>query len=570
MLIEVYTETHQNFCRTNYMKKFEDLENFFSYSIIILNKDKAELLKKCIEHIRNGCKSERYEIIIGDTGSTDSETLNYYNEIKNYCKIIYLQSYNFSKNNNYLARLAQNNILLFLNNDVFVPEDFLSRLGKYFIFPKVGIVGCKLLFENQKIQHAGIEFVKEGPYKYLGFHPYRMEDSNIAETNLVKEMPAVTGACFMIEKHLFFQLGGFDEDYKSECQDTDLCLKAHKSGYKIIYSGETQAVRLENATRPKGDENWNDRKNFISRWKSLIESFLLLNRQSQEFVPRVLFIRERERGDVLATSAVIREFKKKFSSSEIYFYTKYKDLLKNNINIDKIVDYINHSEYDCVIDLTYEIGNWEEEDTWLKTLFKCAGFRKEEIDFNMQFPEFFIVRDKNFERTLPEKYIIVAPNAGWPQREWSYEKWEELVNLLKNNLGIDACQVGARSEKLIPGCKDFRGINFNQLGILTSMASFFIGVDSFPMHMAHALLPQKRNMIILTCPTSKNHVFLGEATEIRDESCEPCRKRFGEGLEVLQCKNPKIREISVRKVYDSIIKLLDLNRMKGFNNKEKC
>jgi len=544
-------------CKTNYLKTFEDVEKFYSYSIIVLNKDNPHLIKKCVDHIIMGGNTEKYEIIVGDTGSTDPETLAYYKKIKDICKIVYLPFYNFSKNNNELARLANNRILIFLNNDVFVPEKFLSNLGKFLIFPRVGIVGCKLLFEDGKIQHAGIEFVSEGPYKYLGYHPYRGKENNILETNAVRIVPAVTGSCLMIEKALFLKVGGFDENYQAECQDTDLCLNIQILGYHVLctYTGETEAFHIENATRIKGEENRTDRRRFVETWKEYIgKTYLFPEFQSRTFNPKVLFIRERERGDVLASTAVIKEFRKRYPTAEIHFKTRYPDLLKNNKHIDILVDSFYRMQYDCIVDLTYEIGNWE--GTWLETFFKCVGFRKSDINPQIQYPNFNIESDEEFRKTIPPKYIVLAPNAGWPQREWLYENFVELVKLIKKDLQIQVVQVGGEADRYVDGCIDFRGIFLNRLGILMSKASLFIGVDSFPMHMALAILPDKKNIIILTCPTSKSHVFMGEATEIRDNSCMPCRERFGEGLTVLRCQNPKLKAVPVDKVFVAVKQLL--------------
>jgi|GEM_PF-1358813 len=553
--LQLQAKPAKPYAKTNFLKNFEDIEDFFGVSVLILNRDKPDLIRRAVECLTRAGTVGNYEIIIGDTGSTDPRTRDYYEQIKDQVRVVFLGSYHFSKNNNELARLAQKRVLLFLNNDVFVGDKFFANLLKYLIFPKVGIVGCRLLFENGNLQHGGIEFVSEGFYKYLGYHPHRNEDGNSSEIRDAKWVPAVTGACLLIEKELFFRAGGFDEAYQAECQDVDLCLKVFRLGYQTLYAGDVEAMHLENATRVKGEENWDDRNKFINRWESHIqENFFSLKRQSLPFAPKILFIRERERGDVLASTAVIREFKKKFLSSHIYFKTKYKELLSHNKFVEGFVNAVNHNEYDCVIDLTYEIGNWE--DTFLKTLFRCAGFRRNEIKVEMQYPVFHHISDNKFENELPLNFVVIAPNGGWPQKEWLYQNWVELVKRLKEEMEIPVVQVGGDNDEHVAGAIDFRSIPFNQLGILISRAIFFIGVDSFPMHMALALLPNKKNMIVLTCPTSSEYTFMGEATEIRDDSCGPCRTKIGEGIEVLRCKKQRIKEIPLNKVFELTKKLL--------------
>jgi ADP-heptose:LPS heptosyltransferase len=174
----------------------------------------------------------------------------------------------------------------------------------------------------------------------------------------------------------------------------------------------------------------------------------------------------------------------------------------------------------------------------------------------MQYPDFNITSDKYFSAALPQNFIVVAPNAGWPQREWPSDKWVEFAKLVAAGIHMPIVQVGGPDDKPIAGCIDYRGISFNQLGLLMTRASAFVGCDSFPMHMAHALLPQKSNMIIITCATSAENFPIGRATEIREESCLACRKYFGEGTEVLKCKDPHIKMVQAERVYNELNRLL--------------
>ena len=78
-----------------------------------------------------------------------------------------------------------------------------------------------------------------------------------------------------MRRQLFDQLGGFSESYSAECQDIDLCLRAHRLGYATRVENLGQVVHLENATRPKGEENWSDRRLFMRRWSSYLEAHFL-------------------------------------------------------------------------------------------------------------------------------------------------------------------------------------------------------------------------------------------------------------------------------------------------------
>ena len=82
----------------------------------------------------------------------------------------------------------------------------------------------------------------------------------------------MTGAFLMIDSDLFARVGGFDEEYEAECQDIDLCLRVRRLGVKCRVLDAGRLVHIENATRPKGEENWSDRALFLRRWSSYIET----------------------------------------------------------------------------------------------------------------------------------------------------------------------------------------------------------------------------------------------------------------------------------------------------------
>ena len=76
----------------------------------------------------------------------------------------------------------------------------------------------------------------------------------------------------MVRSGLFAQVGGFDEAYQAECQDVDLCLRLKRLGYDIQIGDFGRLVHLENATRPTGEENWEDRSLYMRRWSGFVST----------------------------------------------------------------------------------------------------------------------------------------------------------------------------------------------------------------------------------------------------------------------------------------------------------
>jgi GT2 family glycosyltransferase len=76
----------------------------------------------------------------------------------------------------------------------------------------------------------------------------------------------------MTRRSLFRRLGGFDPLYAAECQDIALCLEAYRLGSTAACAHLGPIVHIENATRPKGEENWSDRQRFLRKYGALIRS----------------------------------------------------------------------------------------------------------------------------------------------------------------------------------------------------------------------------------------------------------------------------------------------------------
>jgi len=234
-------------------------------SVIILNKDKPELITKCVKLLNDHIKQDNYEILIGDTGSTNEETLKFYKECSENINVIDAGEYQFSKNNNFVVKQAKYNKVLFLNNDVFINSDIIEKMSKL-LKQKNAIVGTKLLYEDGTIQHGGVEMViskERNPNEwYLPEHMY-VKSKNFEKENEIVD--CVTGACLMMPTMLFLEYNGFDEKYGKVFQDVDLCLKMKRLGYTCVCCNEIWSTHLESATRDP-EINTEDYNLMTSRW----------------------------------------------------------------------------------------------------------------------------------------------------------------------------------------------------------------------------------------------------------------------------------------------------------------
>ena len=241
-------------------------------SIIIPTKNNFIILKRCIDSIEKNTNYKNKEIIIVDNSSTDNATKKYYSSLSH--KIItYSENFNFSKMNNLAVQSSSGQLLLFLNDDTKVLDSFwLDELVSITMQKDVGVVGPKLIFSDNTIQHAGVVFLKTGS----GFHPLmkQLENSNGYHNvlNSMRDYSAVTGACLMIKKEIFDKVGTFDNSFDVYYGDADLCLQVVNMGYRVIYTPFTKLLHEGSFTITKNNASHFDIENhlkFIKKWPYL-------------------------------------------------------------------------------------------------------------------------------------------------------------------------------------------------------------------------------------------------------------------------------------------------------------
>jgi O-antigen biosynthesis protein len=249
-------------------------------SIIIPNRDHVEDLSKCITSIVGKSTYENIEIIVVENGSISDETFKYYDQLESKSdqeklnlkipiKVIdFAGEFNYSAINNYAVECASSQVLLFLNNDTeVISSDWLERKLEHVQRSEVGAVGAKLYYPNYRIQHAGVILRNYGAgHAYLNFH--RKCPGSFGRLQLIQNFSAVTGACMMVRREVFDEVGGFDENFKLSYGDVDLCLKLRKLGYSIIWTPYAELYHHESKTR--GYENTTEKKKRLdNEWKQI-------------------------------------------------------------------------------------------------------------------------------------------------------------------------------------------------------------------------------------------------------------------------------------------------------------
>ncbi|HIZ59414.1 MAG TPA: glycosyltransferase family 2 protein [Candidatus Dorea faecipullorum] len=224
-------------------------------SIIIPNKDEVESLDKCLQSIEKSTY-KNYEIIVVENNSVKDETFAYYKKIEaKGVKVVYWEKgFNYSAINNYGASYAKGDYLLLLNNDVeVITPDWLEEMLGNCQRKEVGIVGVKLYYPDDTVQHAGIIVGIGGvagnifvglPRRYTGyFH----------KASVQQDLSAVTAACMMVKRSVYEAVKGLDEKLQVAFNDVDFCLRVRKAGYLVVYNPYAELYHYESKTRGPED-----------------------------------------------------------------------------------------------------------------------------------------------------------------------------------------------------------------------------------------------------------------------------------------------------------------------------
>ena len=237
-------------------------------SIIIPNKDHVDMLDKCLRSIQKS-SYRNYEVIIVENNSVEEATFDYYKKvISDRIRVVYWEGiFNYSAINNFGAKAAQGEYLLLLNNDVeVITENWLEELLSNCQRPDVGIVGAKLYYPDDTVQHAGIIIGIGGvagnvfvglPRKFTGyFH----------KASIQQDLSAVTAACMMVKRSVYEEMGGLEEKLQVAFNDVDFCLRVRKAGYLVVFDPYVELYHYESKTR--GAENTKEK---VRRFQTEIE-----------------------------------------------------------------------------------------------------------------------------------------------------------------------------------------------------------------------------------------------------------------------------------------------------------
>ena len=224
-------------------------------SILVPTGGRVDRLEEAVESVFAETDYANYEIVVIDNSSDErtSELIERHAAAGRPIRRLDCQGeeFNFARLCNSASRAADGDLLLFLNDDVtIITPHWLTSMVEHGRRDQIGAVGARLLFPDRQIQHAGVVLGVFGTagHCFKGIDADEQHYGDLPE--LVRNCLAVTGACLLVDRERFWEVGGFDEEnLPIAFQDVDFCLKLHEAGYRNIYTPHAELYHHEASSK---------------------------------------------------------------------------------------------------------------------------------------------------------------------------------------------------------------------------------------------------------------------------------------------------------------------------------
>lgn len=504
-----------------------------SVTIIIPTKDNLEILRTCIDSlIFNTDYQGELEVIIVDNFSKKIETFEYYKAIKNLnapfrLVVMYDKGeFNYSRLNNMAVSQASGDIIVFLNNDVkTINKNWLKRMVSIATREDVGVVGAKLLYDNNTVQHVGVTLGIYG----IASHPFRgiPSDQNIyfGFPNLLREVSSVTAACMGVKKSLFLKVGGFDETlFPISYNDVDLSLKLLALGYKNIFDPMIRLYHFESRSRGADDslakimQHRRASKNMILKYGSLLKNDyyyspnLSLENENFEisFPPRIAkpwrnwieFLVPFHRGDVLLAAQVAEYAHNIGIPLRLHVSSELKNIvtdLNPSYKVETVACGLPNAEntsayYEVAKKLVQSRLDFSGKFACVHgdVDFKTNGLNiVEKMLHELELPIDSLLNNirpypsKKQSLSVNRKTLLLHPVGGWDLKSMPEQFVDKLVNYFNLN-GYDVVQIGGEKDKIFASCNAniLKNYSLTDWVPLFESAAAVLCVDSWISHFA--------------------------------------------------------------------------------------
>jgi GT2 family glycosyltransferase/glycosyltransferase involved in cell wall biosynthesis len=239
------------------------------------SRGRFHMVDNMVDSILRRTSYRNYEIVVVDNGKLTQDQRSRFQSlgvrVENYEGPVV--PFNYAAKANFALRACRTEHLVMLNDDMeIINDDWLGSLLELSQDPEVGAVGARLLHADGTVQHVGCVIGVNGgsahvyhsfPGDFVGYNGF---------THMIRNYSAVTGACLATRKSVISQVGGLDESFAVDFNDTDLCLKMVECGYRIVYTPYAKLFHFEGASAKRATQNADERRRFVARWARYMEN----------------------------------------------------------------------------------------------------------------------------------------------------------------------------------------------------------------------------------------------------------------------------------------------------------
>ena len=224
-----------------------------------------------------------YKIVVVHEGTVDTELKALLDQHgHSTCTYPVSDPFSFARKANFATSLVNFGIVLLLNDDLeVVSPDWIQELAGQAARSGVGAVGCRLLFGDGTLQHAGIRLGFNGSAVPVFHHAPANGSEYGGFASIDRNYSAVTGAVMAYRKEVFDQVGGFDEKFGAEYNDIDFCLKCIVKGLRVVYTGTATLYHFHNPGIERTHDNSLERQVFFTRWSRFFKRDPYFNKNFQ-------------------------------------------------------------------------------------------------------------------------------------------------------------------------------------------------------------------------------------------------------------------------------------------------
>jgi GT2 family glycosyltransferase len=223
-------------------------------SIVIVNWNTRDLLALCLRSVYDTTSDLDSEVIVVDNASNDGSQEMVRREFPDVNLIPNTENLGFAKANNQAIRRSQGRYVLLLNSDAFVRENTIKQVvGFMDERPEAGMVGCKLLYEDGRLQPSCTAF----PTLFTEFCIATQLDRLFPKSRLlgrylmtywefddVREVDVILGAFMLVRAAAIDEVGLMDERYFMYSEEVDWCYRFKETGWKIYFYPQSETVHL--------------------------------------------------------------------------------------------------------------------------------------------------------------------------------------------------------------------------------------------------------------------------------------------------------------------------------------